>query len=49
MVGVPLGTTPKNAADARERGAQWGVCGIDTALLADGMRACLANFTMQEE
>lgn len=48
-MGVPLGTTPKNAADARERGAQWGVCGIDTALLADGMRACLANFTMQEE
>ena len=32
-MGVPLGTTPKNAADARERGAQWGVCGIDTALL----------------
>ena len=25
------------------------VLGIDTALLADGMRACLANFTMQEE
>ena len=48
-MGVPLGTTPKNAADARERGAQWGVCGIDTALLADGMRACLANFTRQEE
>lgn len=49
MDGCTSGHCPKNAADARERGAQWGVCGIDTELLADGMRACLANFTMQEE
>lgn len=48
-MGVPLGTNPASVATALQKGAQWGVCGIDISLLADAMRGCLSNFNMEEE
>ena len=46
-MGAPLPQDAAGVAAARAQGAQWGVCGIDTALLAQGMRACLANFAQE--
>lgn len=43
-MGAPLATDAAAVAAARAKGAQWGVCGIDSSILAAGMRACLANF-----
>lgn len=44
-MGAPLPNDPDGIALAKRRGAQWGVCGIDADLLAEGMRACLEKFT----
>lgn len=40
-MGAPLPNSREGIASAREKGAQWGVCGIDAELLAAGMRDCL--------
>lgn len=40
-MGAPVPSSPEGAALVRANGAQWGVCGIDTDLLAAGMRHCL--------
>ena len=40
-MGAPLSCAPGAISEARRRGVQWGVCGIDAELLAAGMRSCL--------
>ena len=41
---APLGTDVRSVESTLQMGAQWGVCGIDTELMAGAMRACLALF-----
>ena len=40
-MGAPVPVSREGAASVRAKGAQWGVCGIDADLLANGMRNCL--------
>ena len=44
LMGAPLGTDVRSVESVLQMGAQWGVCGIDTELMAGAMRACLALF-----
>lgn len=48
-MGAPLGLSRGSVEKAIQMGAHWGVCGIDTSLLAEGMRACLQNFKEEKE
>lgn len=43
-MGAPLSCSPGSVSKAKQRGVQWGVCGIDTEVLAAGMCSCLGQF-----